>query len=61
MSNMYTYSVPFTDAELHSDYVINNMTQAEIGKKWNVSQKVVCRALLKGKIEFVNGIGYRKC
>lgn len=50
MANRYTYSVPFTDEELHRDYVVCAMTQTEIGEKWGVSQKVVWRALLKAGI-----------
>lgn len=45
MSNRYSYSVPFSAEELHADYVESVMTQAEVGRKWGVSQKVVWRAL----------------
>ena len=50
MSNHYTYAVPFTAEQLHHDYVVCRMTQAEVGKKWGVSQKVVWRALLKSGV-----------
>ena len=51
MSNHYTYSVPFTAEELAEDYVAQKMTQAEVGRKWGVSQKVVWLALKKMGIE----------
>lgn len=47
MSNKYTYHVPFTEEELYRDYVILNMSQNEIGKKYSVSQHVVWRAMNK--------------
>lgn len=47
MSNKYTYSVPFTEEELYEDYVNQVITQAEIARKYGVSQKVVWRALHK--------------
>ena len=47
MSNKYTYSVPFTEEELYEDYVNQVMSQAEIARKYGVSQKVVWRALHK--------------
>jgi len=46
MANKYTYSVPFTVEQLAADYA-SGMTQAEIGKKWGVSQKVVWRAMTR--------------
>lgn len=47
MPNKYTYSVPFTPEELHSDYYDSQMTQSEIGAKWGVSQHVVHTAMKK--------------
>jgi len=45
MPNKYTYKVPFTPDQLHSDYYDSVMSQDEIGKKWGVSQKVVHTAM----------------
>lgn len=50
MANQYTYSVPFTEDQIHEDYCIKMMTQAEIARKYNVSQKVVWRAMKKMNI-----------
>jgi hypothetical protein len=47
MSNAYTYSVPFTEDELHRDYVVLRMSQCEIAAKYGTSQKVVWRAMRK--------------
>jgi len=47
MSNQYTYSVPFTEEELHDCYVNQGMSQAEIGVKFGTTQKVVWRAMKK--------------
>jgi hypothetical protein len=47
MSNKYTYSVPFTESELHRDYVELRMSQVEIARKWGTTQKVVWHALHK--------------
>ncbi len=47
MSNMYTYSVPFTEEELHRDYHELRMSQVEIAKKYGTSQKVIWRAMVK--------------
>lgn len=47
MSNKYTYKVPFTEEELHRDYVLLRMSQDEIAVKYGVSQKVVWRAMNK--------------
>lgn len=45
--NQYTYSVPFTEAELHRDYVQLGMSQGEIATKYGTTQKVVWRAMRK--------------
>jgi hypothetical protein len=45
MTNQYSYSVPFTEDQLHHDYVVLRMSQAEIASKYAVSQKVVWRAM----------------
>lgn len=50
MSNQYTYSVPFTEEELHDCYVNKGMTQDEIAKAFGVSQHVVWRAMKKMNI-----------
>ena len=50
MTNRYTYSVPFTADELYRDYVVACMTQAEVAKKWGISQHVIWRALLKAGV-----------
>lgn len=47
MSNQYTYTVPFTEADLHRDYVQLGMSQDEIAAKYGTSQKVVWRAMRK--------------
>jgi len=47
MSNQYTYSVPFTEEELHDCYVNKGMTQAEIAEVFATSQHVVQRAMKK--------------
>lgn len=51
MSNQYTYAVPFTEADLHRDYVTLRMTQEEIAAKYGTTQKVVWRAMEKMGIE----------
>lgn len=45
MSNQYTYSVPFTEEQLHHDYVICRMSQTEIATQYKTTQKVVWRAM----------------
>lgn len=52
MSNKYTYTVPFTEEQLHHDYVELRMTQAEIAAKYQTTQKVVWRAM--GKMGIVS-------
>jgi hypothetical protein len=47
MPNKYTYSVPFTEEQLYSDYVNEGMTQSEIARKYGTTQKVVWRAMHK--------------
>jgi hypothetical protein len=47
MANQYTYSVPFTEQQLFDDYCNKFMSQIEIAKKYNVSQRVVWRAMKK--------------
>jgi hypothetical protein len=47
MSNQYTYSVPFTEAEIFHDYCTLQMSQAEIAAKYGTSQKVVWNAMKK--------------
>lgn len=47
MSNQYTYATPFTEEELHRDYVVLRMTQDEIAAKYGTSQKVVWRAMAR--------------
>lgn len=47
MVNQYTYSAPFTEEQLHRDYVVLRMSQEEIASKYAVSQKVVWRAMRK--------------
>jgi hypothetical protein len=47
MSNKYTYSVPFTEEQLHEDYVVRGMSQDEIATKYSTSQHVVWRAMAK--------------
>jgi len=47
VSNKYTYSVPFTEEELYRDYVTLRMSQYEIAQKYEVSQKVIWRAMHK--------------
>lgn len=45
MSNQYTYTTPFTEKELHRDYFLLKMSQCEIAKKYNTTQKVVWKAM----------------
>ena len=47
MSNQYTYSVPFTEEELYDAYVVQGLSQQEIGVKFGTTQKVVWRAMRK--------------
>jgi hypothetical protein len=47
MSNKYTYTVPFTEEQLHHDYVELRMSQTEIAAKYGTTQKVVWRAMAK--------------
>jgi hypothetical protein len=47
MSNQFSYTIPFTEAELHRDYVQLGMSQAEIAAKYSTTQKVVWRAMRK--------------
>lgn len=47
MANQYTYKVPFTEEELHRDYVILKMSQTEIGQKYGTTQRVVWLAMRK--------------
>ncbi len=44
MSNKYTYSVPFTKEQLELDY-ISGLTQHELAERYQVSQKVIWRAM----------------
>lgn len=50
MSNMYTYSVPFTSDQLFDDYCNQKMSQIEIAVKYGVTQKVIWRAMQKAGI-----------
>lgn len=45
MSNQYTYCVPFTEEELRYCYIDLRMSQVEIAKKYNTTQKVVWKAM----------------
>lgn len=47
MSNQYSYKVPFTEEQLHRDYVSLRMSQHEIAAKYGTTQKVVWRAMQK--------------
>jgi DNA-binding CsgD family transcriptional regulator len=47
MANMYTYSPPFTEQELHECYVRDGMSQTEIARRFGTTQKVVWRAMKK--------------
>lgn len=48
--NQFTYTVPFTEDQLHRDYVTLGMSQVEIASKYGTTQKVVWRAMRKMKI-----------
>jgi hypothetical protein len=51
MSNKYTYSVPFTEEELFDAYVKDGLNQYECGLRFEVSQRVIWRAMKKMGIE----------
>lgn len=50
MANKYTYSAPYTESELFEMYVNRNMTQAEIGIKYGISQHKVWKDCKRMKI-----------
>lgn len=47
MSNKYTYSVPFTEDELHHAYVVEGLSQVECAARFGTTQKVIWRAMKK--------------
>ena len=47
MSNKYTYTVPFTEEELHQAYVVEGLSQHECAAKLGTTQKVIWRAMKK--------------
>lgn len=50
MANKYTYNPPFTKEQLEQDYR-TGLTQAEIAKRYQTSQKVVFNAMKKWGIK----------
>lgn len=51
MSNQYTTSYPFTPGELQIEYQVMKMTQAELAKKYGVTQKVIWGVMKKWGIK----------
>ncbi|QYK68299.1 HNH endonuclease [Paenibacillus sp. S02] len=47
MANKYTYSVPFTEEELYTAYVIDGLSQDECAVRFGTTQKVIWRAMKK--------------
>lgn len=47
MVNQYTYNPPFTAKELYDAYVVQGMSQREVGEKFGTTQKVVWHAMHK--------------